>query len=162
VSVRKWICASVMVPPILLALTACVPSYDPADHSESSDNIITTEEYQEEYGKAVADFPEQLPEGFVFDKEPPPLEGDIVRNTGTGAAYFQWYCAWGKVYLTTQAPEQKSDAMKELRKWPKTEWALKNFEDPDGLWDQMLDAAELGDLSDLKSFYAGDCEDNSG
>lgn len=146
------------LPALLLTLAAC--SSTPADESDDAqrDGVISAGQYQREYDETVANFPERLPEGFEFVESPPRIDGEIASSLGTASAYFQWYCAWADIYLTTPDDSDKNVAMEELRKYPTTDWAVKHFEDPDGVWEQMLDAAELGDPSELKSMSSSDCE----
>ena len=47
--------------------------------------------------------------------------------------------------------------MTHMRSLHYTEWGSQYIEDPDGIWDATLDKAELGDLTELRSFYDGGC-----
>lgn len=153
---RAWM----ILPFLLISASGCsnTPTGGETQVDSQSEGILSPAQYQAEYEAAVANFPERLPEGFKFVESPPVLEGEIASSLGTSSAYFQWYCVWAEVYLTVPDPGQKNMAMEELRKYPTTEWATQHFEDPDGVWEKMLDAAELGDPSELKTMSSSDCE----
>jgi len=137
---------------LLLAVTACSSPAEP-----DQQRIVDSDQYVALYREVVEDFPEELPEGIELPDEPPALEGDIGRGNAAGAAYFYWNCSWEDVYLNAPDADAKAKAMEQMRKLPSTDWALTYWTDPDGVWTKLLDAAELGDLTELRQFYESDC-----
>lgn len=134
-----------------LLLSSCAPTAQTA--GEHPQGFMGPEQYQREYEDTIENFPETLPDGFEFVPTPSPPQGDIAVSLGTAEAYFQWNCAWMEQYLA----DPNEEAMKQLRRFPHTTWATENYEDPDGIWDETLDEAELGDLSTLREFAETDC-----
>ena len=118
---------------------------------------VSHERYAQLYRETIADFPHPLPEGVTFPPAPPYEPNFTGEGNGPGTAYMYWNCAWEHVYLDTQSESDKTQAMEQKRQLQHTEWGTENIEDPDGIWDETLDAAELGDPSGLCSFYDGDC-----
>lgn len=55
------------------------------------------------------------------------------------------------------ACEMKTKAMIQLRTFPRTECGLVYWSDSGGVRPKVLNAAELGDLTDLRQFYESDC-----
>lgn len=139
----------------VLVLTGC--SISPTSEANRDPGLTGYEGYVEIYKKTVANFPEAMPEGVTFPKLPPEMGGSIGKGNGAGAAYFYWQCAWEDIYLHSPDIELKQIAITQLRRFPETSWAAKNLEDPEGLWDQLLDEAELGDPSILGEFYQNGC-----
>lgn len=143
----------------LICTTACSPEgiYGTEVVDESNGAILTPEQYQAEYEETVASFPERLPDGFEFNERPPRLEGDVGASLGTASAYFQWYCGWADVYFNDQNVDQQRVALEELYKFGTTDWALQHFDDPENIWNKMLDQAQMGDPSMLKNMTSADC-----
>ncbi|MEJ1088462.1 hypothetical protein WDU99_09055 [Microbacterium sp. Mu-80] len=120
-------------------------------------NIVDSDTYVELYQETVVSFPEHLPDGMTFPDTPPPMEGEIGRGNAAGAAYFYWVCAWEDIYLTKTDSSTRQTAMDAMRKFPQTEWGSRYYDDPDNVWGATLDAAELGDLTELRAFHESDC-----
>lgn len=135
----------------LVAVTAGCSSGPAADSA-----VVNSATYVELYKETVSDFPEPLPDGVRFPSDPPPMEGDIGRGNAAGAAYFFWVCSWEDVYL--RGDDRAETAMEHLRAFPTTAWGSQYLEDPENGWGGVLDAAELGDLTELRSFFQSDCE----
>lgn len=129
-----------------------------APSSTESDGVVDSARYVELYREAVADFPEKMPDGVGFPEDPPRLSGEIGIGNAAGAAYFHWNCAWMDIYLTSDDQSLRDEAMHELERLPHTEWAMRYLEDPEGIWSSVLQAAELGDLSEFRAFYEMDCQ----
>jgi hypothetical protein len=121
--------------------------------------FVGEDAYQARYRAVVKSFPEKMPPGATFPPSAPPLEpgAQAQLSGGDAEAYFEWRCAWEAVYLSTTDEASKSEAMRQLRRWPHTTWARDWYEDPSGIWDDTLDAAELGDVSGLAEFDKSDC-----
>lgn len=139
----------------LAATTACSGSHE--NHTVGTERVLTSKEYVELYQQIVASFPQELPTGVTLPDEPPHMDGNIGDGNAGAVAYFFWNCAWEDVYLSSQDPEAQATAMDNMRTFQSTDWALAHYSDPDGIWDKALDAAELGDLTQLRGWYDSDC-----
>lgn len=128
-----------------------------APASDTDRGFLDSSGYVEEYQQTVSAFPEPMPDGVGFPEQPAPISGEIAKGSGQGQAYFIWSCAWREVYLTSSDPALKPVAMKQLELFPSTEWAVRSWEDPGGIWPNVLVKAELGDPSELAQFYETDC-----
>ncbi|WP_147374376.1 hypothetical protein [Microbacterium sp. AG238] len=129
-----------------------------SEEPEARSGVLTNAEYVSSYQKIAREFTQELPEGVSLPETPPALDGDnIGEGNAAAGAYFFWSCAWQDVYLSSADPVARATALAELREFPRTDWALRYWDDPGDVWGATLDAAELGDLTDLRAFYEADC-----
>ncbi|WP_157834236.1 hypothetical protein [Leucobacter sp. PH1c] len=149
---RWWLGILVL---ILAGTTACTGEAPGEPGTET--RFISAREWTAEYERTVASFPERLPEGFQFAEHPSPPRGQIAESLGEAEAYFQWYCAWLGLALESSDSAVRAEGMTQLRRFPETSWAVDHLEDPDGVWEQTLESAELGDLGGLAEFHRTDC-----
>lgn len=137
------------------SLSACAQK--PAGES-TQHGFVGEARYEALYRKTIANFPEKLPEGVTFPAKPPVLGGSIGVGNAAGAAYFFWNCSWEDRYLNSPSPRVQAEAMTQMRRFEETSWGAKYYDDPDGVWPKILKQAELGDPSELNSFYQSDCK----
>jgi hypothetical protein len=135
-----------------IAFAACTASHDDGQ-------FVGEAKYQARYREVVKSFPEKMPPGATFPPSAPPLDRGTVTHVANAdaQAYFTWRCAWEDIYLSPSTPTERAEAMRELRRWPQTSWARKWLDDSGGMWAGILDAAELGDSSELSEFHRTDC-----
>lgn len=149
--------ARLLVSAVTGSLLAAVTTGCTRDTPSEPTNVIDGATYVELYQETIDDFPETLPDAVEFPETPPPMGGQIGRGNAAGAAYFYWLCAWEDVYLTDLDSTTRATAMEQMRKFPQTSWGSRYYLDPDNVWGSTLDAAELGDLTELRAFNESDC-----
>ena len=149
-------CVHVAIMCATLALASCAVSSE-EEHIGDDTVYVSHERYAQLYRETIADFPHPLPEGVTFPPEPPYEPNLTGEGNGPGTAYLYWECAWEHVYLESDSETDRAEAMTHMRSLHYTEWGSQYIEDPDGIWDATLDKAELGDLTELRSFYDGGC-----
>lgn len=154
----RWLPAAILCITIPL-VSGCLGSGNEDSDAKSRDEggFISQREWELEYHRTVESFLEKLPLGFQFAENPTPPEGQIAASLGVAEAYFQWYCAWLEIYVEDPGEGSQREALEQLRRFQHTEWGREHVDDPDGVWDKTLDAAELGDRSGVKEFYETDC-----
>lgn len=119
--------------------------------------FIGPEEYLAEYQAAIADFPEPMPSDIPFPSAPAPLNGTAEASVGEAQAYFLWACAWEDKLLNSEDPAEKELAIEQISHFSSTSWAKVHYQDPDGIWKNMAAKAALGDVSEVRSSFDGDC-----
>lgn len=156
---------------LLVALSGCTPSGGMVaidDDSESVSRFMNWDKANREYRKTVSAFPFELKNGDRFPQDMTKTgstdeNGDPVlyeRGSGASQAYFFWMCSVEKDILdhAQSDPQQAQTSVAELRRVLDTDWYQAHVEDPDRRFANVLDAAELGDMSGLKqNFDAGAC-----
>jgi hypothetical protein len=119
--------------------------------------LIGPDNYQQEYEMAVANFPEPMPSNISFPASPAPLKGLAEASVGEAQAYFIWACAWQDTLLNSDDPVAEKKAAEQIGKFSSTSWAELHYQDPEGVWKKMAEKATLGDVSEVRASFDGDC-----
>jgi len=139
---------------VAFVLAACAP---PPPHIAVNNANKMVQEYRDEAAK----FPEPLPGGRKFPKDPPgDYSTDQKYEAGFGGSFaaMYWRCQWMGAYLDAfNAHDEASEntALDELSKWRSIPWVAAHVvDDPDNPFQStIVDTARLGDPTALRNFY---------
>jgi len=157
VSVMRRLTAVGFVAILICGLMACQGN-QPADDGA----FVAWTKINQEYRDTVTSFPYPLPEGVQFPKDAPRdgQESQLYeRGWGAMQAYIFAECAYQGVVVTHESTDMVTalaalDMAQEIHGLPEYQ---KHFADPDGLWQDVVDKAKLGDFSVFNQFYETDC-----
>ncbi|HLN63817.1 MAG TPA: hypothetical protein VK464_20035 [Symbiobacteriaceae bacterium] len=152
-----------LIPVASFVLIVASPIVYSAAKNGGRQNALTPERATAEYRTEAASL--TLAPGWTWPSSPIPTrapDGNEVRyekGFGTQAADFYWFCSWASRALDPQLPEAEGQqALKNLPSIRTKYWYTKSLvavSKPD--FDQMMNEAVAGNLSDMRRFYELNC-----
>ena len=124
-------------------------------------------DYEDEYRRAAATFPEPMPPGTAF---PQSMGGSIqpyndhllAPGVGEQVVAFTWLCAWENEFVTALHADdtaRATDALEMVEKWPTLPYARDSADESAGWREDVVSRARAGDPSGMVSDLTSICVD---
>lgn len=129
---------------------------------ETVAGFVNYQQLDELYDQEAANFPWDLPEGVAFPETIPIADVENTNYESTNAraqAFFYWECAWMEVFFESRNsdPEAAAAALDSIKQSVGNPYKDPFYEDPEGVWAQIVDDAALGAVGEFKTFYETGC-----
>ncbi len=134
--------------------------------SVPGDQLLTGDQTEQALVEGTSTVSLELPAGVAWPDTVPDFmqDPDATYEEGvvTAVTTFYWLCSWEGEYLSAVDEGDQASAgaaLEEVGTFPRTEFFLKQFADPqDGWRKEILNPALAGDPSGIRAqFGAGDC-----
>jgi hypothetical protein len=142
-----------------LVLTSCRSS---GTDSSSGNDFLTWGQANQEYQNTVNSFPYSLPSGIAFpvDVSQSPDAGQYQRGWAEMQAYIFAECAYQTIVVANETTDMTAalSALDDAQRIHNSPGFQAHFDDPDGVWNSIVDKARLGDFATFNQFFQSDCD----
>lgn len=138
-----------------------------SDEGAVGSHFMSYPELVKEYRAKVDSYPAPLPTGISFPRKPRKPKEVTLFEPGEGVVTADefWICAWTGEWLKTRGKDSRraSVAMSWVDKAEGTEFHRLHYSDPNHVWrDEIVGKAKLGDITNLRDYYANGCAQREG